>query len=32
VISLRLCSKGHEVPMDATVCPECGEVLHPVKL
>jgi hypothetical protein len=29
VISLRLCSKGHEVPMDASVCPECGEVLRP---
>jgi hypothetical protein len=31
VISLRLCSKGHEVPMDASVCPECGEVLRPVQ-
>jgi hypothetical protein len=28
VISLRFCSKGHEVPMDASVCPECGEVLR----
>ncbi len=29
-ITLKLCSKGHEVPMDATVCPECGEVLRRV--
>jgi hypothetical protein len=29
VILLRLCSKGHDVPMDASFCPECGEVLHP---
>jgi hypothetical protein len=28
VISLRLCSKGHKVPMDASVCPECGEILR----
>jgi hypothetical protein len=27
-ISLRLCSKGHEVPVDASVCPECGEILR----
>jgi ribosomal protein L32 len=31
VILLRLCSKGHDVPMDASVCPECGEVLRPVQ-
>jgi hypothetical protein len=29
VISLRLCSMGHVVPMDASFCPECGEVLYP---
>jgi hypothetical protein len=29
VILLRLCSKGHDVPMDASFCPECGEVLYP---
>ncbi len=28
VISLRLCSKGHEVSTNATACPECGEVLR----
>jgi ribosomal protein L32 len=32
VISLRLCSKGHKVPMDASVCPECGEVFYPYQL
>ena len=31
VISLRHCSKGHEVPMDASVCPECGEALLPAQ-
>lgn len=29
VLRIRLCSKGHEVPVDANVCPECGEVLVP---
>ncbi|MDJ0274179.1 MAG: hypothetical protein NYU90_03140 [Aigarchaeota archaeon] len=29
VLRIRLCSKGHEVPADANVCPECGEILSP---